>query len=170
MKSIRSLAVLFFVVALVFPVVSSAEEKKLNPWTDCGIGAMIFKKTPVAAVISNVIWDLGTTAVTSAGVSEHTCEGEDAQAALFVNKTYANLAEETAKGDGQHVTAMLNILGCEESSHADIISSVRTDFAQSVQNPAYLGKSSTSKAEDYYNIVQASVSGKFAKQCQTKTL
>lgn len=42
------------------PNIGSADEasnkKVLNPWTDCGIGAMIFSQYPVAAVISNVIW------------------------------------------------------------------------------------------------------------------
>ncbi|MFT6992708.1 MAG: hypothetical protein ACJASL_004709, partial [Paraglaciecola sp.] len=36
-------------------------EVKLNPWQDCGLGAMVFPDNGVAAAISNVIWDLGTT-------------------------------------------------------------------------------------------------------------
>ncbi len=40
-----------------------------NPFSDCGIGAALFKDTKWAAVSSNVIWDIGTTAVTSATAS-----------------------------------------------------------------------------------------------------
>ncbi len=39
--------------------------KKLNLWVDCGIGAMIFDNTAWAAATSNIIWDLGITATTS---------------------------------------------------------------------------------------------------------
>jgi hypothetical protein len=34
-----------------------------NPYSDCGIGAALFKDTEWAAVTSNVTWDLGTTEI-----------------------------------------------------------------------------------------------------------
>ena len=37
-----------------------------NPYTDCGIGAALFPNTHWAAATSNVIFDLGITAITSA--------------------------------------------------------------------------------------------------------
>lgn len=36
---------------------SAFADDKLNPWRDCGIGAMIFPTVPAGAVISNIIWD-----------------------------------------------------------------------------------------------------------------
>src|SRR5712692_9096400 len=136
-----------------------AAKKALNPWEDCGIGAMLFNETTWAAVISNVIWDLGTTAVTSNISSQETCSGKHAKVAQFIGVTYANLEEETIKGDGQHVHAMLNIMGCDASAHANIISAVRADFGNSVRNADYAEKTALVKAEDYYNLVQAKVSG-----------
>ncbi|MEK7810300.1 MAG: DUF3015 family protein [Pseudomonadota bacterium] len=162
-KMISMLAALS--LSLVFSAPVKAAE--LNPWTDCGIGAMIFTDTPVAAVISNVIWDLGTTAVTSAGLSKNTCGGKNAKVALFIGTTYANLEEETVQGDGRHVRAMLNILSCESAAQGDIIQSVRADFARSLQNVSYSEKSAQAKAETYYNVVLAKVSGEFASQCQS---
>ncbi len=164
MKKITSM-----LAALSLTLVFSAPAKAadLNPWTDCGIGAMIFSNTPVAAVISNVIWDLGTTAVTSAGLSKNTCEGKKAKVALFIGTTYANLEEETVQGGGQHVSTMLNILSCKSAAQGDIIQSVRSDFARSLQNAAYAEMSAQAKAEAYYNVVQAKVTGEFASQCQT---
>ena len=58
-----------------------------NPFTDCGIGAALFPDTHWAAVTSNVIWDVGTTALTSATASPETCSGAKVEAAMFINET-----------------------------------------------------------------------------------
>lgn len=138
-----------------------------NPWGDCGIGAMVFPKTRWAAVISNVIWDWGTTASSSTSSSEHLCEGKSASAAKFINETYANLEEETAVGAGEHLTTMLNTLGCKTSSHKEIIDSVRVDFSATVKDPVYSEKNNTEKAQTYYMNVMNKVEGKFADQCNS---
>lgn len=165
MKQIAKLfAVLGVSLVMVAPAASKAEG--MNPWTDCGIGAMIFPTTPVGAVISNVIWDLGTTAVTSAGVSKNTCEGKGAKMAMYIGTTYANLEEETVQGEGQHVRAMLNMASCKPSAQDEILRSVRADFAQAVQSSAYQHKDAMAKAQDYYTLVQAKLTGEFATQCQ----
>lgn len=109
---------------------SAFADDKLNPWRDCGIGAMIFPTVPAGAVISNIIWDWGTTAVTSNASSPDTCEGETVKVAQFIEQTFAPLEEQTANGNGQHVTAMLNILGCNANTHNSIIKNVRTSYAK----------------------------------------
>lgn len=162
----KFMAVLAVAMSFVLPVSAQAEES-INPWVDCGIGAMIFPGTPVGAVISNVIWDLGSTAVTSAGVSRNTCEGKRVKMAMFIGTTYANLEEETVQGEGRHVRAMLNLASCQPAAHADIMRSVRAEFAQSLQNSAYAQKADLVKAQDYYNLVQAKLTGEFSAQCQS---
>ena len=175
MKTITKIAALSLL--LIAPAISFAEGEaaapaaaqasKLNPWVDCGIGAMIFSDTKWAAVSSNIIWDLGITAVTSAAVSENTCEGSRVVAAArFITETYANIEEETVQGEGQHVTAVLNILGCESASHAGIITAVRADFGATVGQSDYLQKTAQAKAEAYYNIVEAKATGEYAQSCQ----
>ncbi len=148
---------------------TKAEEvtkKSLNPWIDCGIGAMIFEDTGWAAVSSNILWDFGSTAVTSNSSSQNTCNSKKAQMAMYVGATYANLEEETAKGSGQHIHAMLNIMGCETAAHKQIIGSIRTGFHTTLQNSEYAAQSKMTKAEDYYNLVQKNINGKYAQQCQ----
>ncbi|MBI1422149.1 MAG: DUF3015 domain-containing protein [Gammaproteobacteria bacterium] len=141
-------------------------QKTLNPWIDCGIGAMIFPDTTWAAVSSNIIWDLGTTAVTSDQSSQHTCNSKKAQTAMYISATYANLEEETVKGNGQHVHAMLNMMGCDTAVQDGIIASVRTDFNASLQNAAYDKKSATNKAQDYYDLVNAKIKNGYAQSCR----
>ncbi|NOT82580.1 MAG: DUF3015 family protein [Gallionella sp.] len=167
MKLISALS--FLALSSVSTSASAAETvtmKQLNPWTDCGIGAMIFVNYPVAAVISNVIWDLGTTAVTSNYSSQNTCSGSNAKVAMLVGTSYANLEEETVKGDGKHLQAMLGMMNCDTTARGNIIRSVRTDFNRSLENAAYAEQATMVKAESYYNLVQAKVTGEFASQCQ----
>ena len=140
-------------------------EEELNPWTDCGIGAMLFDETKWAAVTSNIIWDWGLTATTSAVSSKHTCEGKQVVAALFINNTYANLEEQTASGNGKHLTALLDILGCDGSAQTNIIQAVRNDFAEAVTDVNYATLSRSEKAQQYYFIVDKQVSSEFASQC-----
>ena len=152
------------------PMVASAADapsKKLNPWVDCGIGAMIFTDTGWAAAISNVIWDLGTTAVTSNLSTPETCGSSNAKVAMLVGTSYASLEEETIKGSGKHMTAMLKMMNCNPASHNEIIRVIRSDFSQALRSDAnYLQKAGQARAEEYYNLVQAKVSGEFAQQCQ----
>lgn len=164
MKMLKNIAIIS-VFLLAFPTIGSTKE--MNAWRDCGIGAIIFPEIPIGAIVSNIIWDLGTTALISAAASEEQCKGKEVVAARFIFEAYPNLEEETAKGGGQHIHAVLNILGCESTSHADIISSLRPDFDKSLRNPDYVYKSSLVKAQDYYNMVIVKVSGDFAEQCQS---
>jgi len=129
-----------------------------NPYVDCGIGAALFPATHWAAVTSNVIWDLGTTAVTSATMSPETCSGKNLAAALFINDTYESLAEETAKGEGEHLTALLNIMECDASSHAAAISVTRSGMSQLVGSEGFEALSHTEKAAGYYSAMDAAVS------------
>lgn len=143
-----------------------SKDDGLNPWTDCGIGAMIFDETKWAAVISNVIWDFGITATTSAASSKGTCEGKKVAAAFFINETYANVEEETAKGNGAHLTAMLNILGCDAAAQPAIVASLRSDFSKSVMQASYTEKSVSTKAQDYYFMLDQQLSSNYAQQCK----
>jgi len=167
MKLFRGVVV-FFLLAIA-PMLSFAQEKpkkNLNIWVDCGLGAMIFDETGWAAVISNVIWDWGITATTSHQSSPDQCGSKNAKTAMYIGTTYANLAEETAKGDGKHLHAMLDIMGCDSTSHGGIIASLRSEFSQYLRNPDYVAKASLVKAEDFYNIVQTAISGGYTQQCR----
>lgn len=116
-------------IALSLLATSGMVNAKLNPWTDCGIGAMIFQETPAAAAISNVIWDLGTTAVTSAGLSEQTCEGgKDKIAAEFINHSYESIEADLAKGQGDYLAATLTLMSCNTAD----ASAVRSEMASTV--------------------------------------
>jgi len=146
----RSVASLFFLIStLTFGQVGSGP----NPYSDCGTGAAIFSGLPALAATSNVIWDVGTTAVISATASPETCQGANAQTAQFIFDTYDNIVEQTAQGSGEHLTAMLNILGCPQETHAQIISEVRKGVVVHVSSPLYIDRELIGKASDYYDVL-----------------
>lgn len=140
-----------------------AEDKPVgsgpNPFSDCGIGAALFPKHDVAAVISNVIWDVGTTAVTSATASPETCSGKNAQAAAFIFETYDSLVEDTARGEGEHLSTLLSILKVSADKEAEVVASVRSEFREVISASSYESKTQVEKAEALYSIVSAKIAG-----------
>lgn len=148
------------------PAAKTADDRRPgsgpNPFTDCGIGAALFPTVGWAAVTSNVIWDIGTTALTSATASPQTCSGKRVAAAIFINDTYEKLAEETARGQGEHLNAVLNILGCDSARHAAAIEAARGAMGEAVATPGYATQRRLDKAADFYGIVESAVSGRCA--------
>lgn len=136
-----------------------------NPYRDCGIGAALFPDTHWAAITSNVIWDLGITALTSATASPETCSGKKVAAAKFISETYASLVDETARGGGEHVTAVLEIYGCAANTHEAVTAAVRQEMAQRVAMQQYTHMSKGEKAEQYYLILDRKVQQGFAASC-----
>ncbi len=70
---------------------------------------------PILAIISNVTFDYGTTAVTSATITPDSCAGKNKEVALLINESYEELIEESALGYGNQFESMLNTLECEET-------------------------------------------------------
>lgn len=147
------------VTSLVLTSGSFAESNSVgsgpNPFSDCGIGAALFKNN-VAATISNVIWDIGTTAVISATASPETCSGKETEAAAFIFESYEDLVVESAHGEGKHLTALMNILEVSSSDRDSVITSVRGDMSK--DNSASISSEKVKKAEHFYNSVILAIS------------
>lgn len=118
-----------FSAFILLSITATVTQAKVNPWQDCGIGSMIFPENGTAAAISNIIWDLGTTAVTSASASEDSCEGSGAKTAQFIFETYENLEDEIVRGEGKHITAMLNLMQCDADAHSQATREIREEVA-----------------------------------------
>lgn len=129
-----------------------------NPFSECGIGAALFPETHWAAVVSNVIWDVGTTAVTSATMSPQTCSGKKVKTALFIRDTYEQLAEEIARGKGEHVAAALEMFQCAPAQRAAAIDEVRADMGKAIAVPGYAEQQHLEQAGQLYNIIEKAAS------------
>ncbi|QFU00152.1 hypothetical protein FIU83_00670 [Halomonas sp. THAF5a] len=130
---------------------SAASQSNINPWKECGIGAGIFDDNGTAAALSNIIWDSGTTAVTSATLSPETCSGRQVEVAQFVDQTYDQLAMETAMGEGEHLTAALGLMDCSAEARPSVVSQLRADLQEASATAGYADQAHADKAFQYYD-------------------
>lgn len=139
--------------AMIATASADVEREKPNPWLDCGIGAAIFPgdNVEVAAAISNIIWDWGTTAVTSAQSSPDTCNGlSNVAMAQFVQSTYASLETELATGEGENLAALAELVGASDAEAFAV--ALREEFAPVVA-------SGEANAEKLYYAAEAVAKG-----------
>ncbi|GAB3382868.1 DUF3015 domain-containing protein [Spongiibacter taiwanensis] len=129
-----------------------------NPYVDCGIGAALFPNTHWAAISSNVIWDLGSTALTSATASPETCNAKTVATAQFILETFDQLSEQTAAGQGEHVATVLSLYGCN-GDESVIVPRLRASVAEKIASPAYSQKSLIEKSADYYSSLSTAAQG-----------
>ncbi|WP_462150776.1 DUF3015 family protein [Pseudoalteromonas xiamenensis] len=138
-----------------------AEDKKVgtgpNPFSDCGIGAALFQNNKVLAVTSNIIWDIGTTAVTSATASPETCNGKTVTAAKFILESYDNLSEEAARGEGEHLVALLNIMEVNSTRHMEVISGIRSEMSLNLASTEFNSADKKAKSIAFYNALVAAI-------------
>ena len=143
------------VLVSAFVSMPSQAKSGINPWQQCGIGAMVFPDNGTAAAISNVIWDLGTTAVSSNVSSVESCKGANVKTAQFIKQTFPILEQEIAQGEGEYISAMLNVRGCDSSAHSQMITTIRNDFAQT----------SVNDAQALYTLVESNIASQFSANC-----
>ena len=107
----------FFVMLslMLLPCISIAQDQKMgtgpNPFTDCGIGATFDNETGASS--SNAIWDLGSTAITSAVSSPQMCRDRKAESAKLILETLPELEKNVALGEGKYLLALTEVMGCD---------------------------------------------------------
>lgn len=155
MKRTLQFAVLGFAASMTLNAsAADAAGTGPNPFTDCGIGAALFSETHWAAVTSNVIWDLGTTAVTSATLSPQTCSGKKVKTAMFVRDNQQQLAEQFARGEGEHVAAVVEMFNCNTTQSQAAIRKARAAVGQVVSAPGYSAQPQLEQAGQMYNAIE----------------
>ncbi len=147
------------VAALVaVPFISQAETKAQgsgpSPYTECGIGAAIFQNVGWAAAISNVIWDLGTTAFSSATLSPEMCNAKKVKTATLIIETLEGMEADLASGGGSYTTAVASTMGCA-SAHNAIVAKARSNYAEVVAQPGYSAQTRQERAAGVYSSVKA---------------
>lgn len=124
-------------------------------YTECGLGAMIAPNNEAVAAVTNVTWDLGTTAISSNASSPDTCQGGGARSAALIYRTYPELERDIANGQGEHLDALVALLEVEAAD--DFVASLRPAFAKLVADADYTGTSREEKAAALYDLVQAAI-------------
>ncbi|MEG9861803.1 MAG: DUF3015 family protein [Parvularculales bacterium] len=138
-------------------IAQTASEMKrgnINPFTQCGIGGAVFPNVPVAAAISNVIWDIGTTASSSMVFSPQTCYGRRLEAAVIINKTLPELEKDIAMGEGEYLTALTSTINCDGMTSYKFNANLREAYSDVTLDVTYDSKSHVQRASDMYDTVR----------------
>ncbi len=159
MTSYKFHSIVLASVLLTTSTLSFADSEKTpgsgpNPFSECGIGAALFPEVHWAAVTSNVIWDLGTTAVTSATLTPNTCSGKKVKAALFIRDTRDQLVEDAARGDGAHLVAAMDLFECGSAARSTMAQAVRADLGVAISSKEYSARSAQDKSAVVYNVFE----------------
>ena len=140
------------VVTLALPQIGMAREFA-EIYTDCGIGGMIAPRSDAVAAVTNVTWDLGTTAISSNISSPDSCSGGQAEKAAFIHDSYDALELDLASGHGTYLDALAALAGHEGQAQQRFVTAVRAGFAKLVAAPDYHEQNRFAKAEALYNLV-----------------
>ncbi len=126
-------------------------------YTDCGLGAMIAPRTPAVAAVTNVTWDLGTTAISSNISSPDTCQGGKAKTAAFIHRSYDSIEADIARGEGVYLQTLLHLTETPTDNQAETIQKLRHNFAKLVSSPAYANQTRKEKSAALYSVIYSSV-------------
>jgi len=154
------------VASFFFIMAAQASDREFaDIYTECGLGAMIAPRNPAVAAVTNVTWDSGTTAISSDATTPDACKGGKSKAAAFMLESYPSLERDLAQGTGEHLSTLLNIVGCEEASQSEISLALRQDFAEIVSRDGYSTQTRYEKVEGLFNIFTGLVSEQYADVC-----
>jgi hypothetical protein len=142
-----------------------AKEESRNPWQECGLGATVFPENTTAAALSNIIWDLGTSAVTTAISTPDWCKGQRGTAARFIHESYEKLASETAIGEGEHLSTMAELMGCSQATESELVDQLRVSMSRDLSEEGFADLPRGQKAELYFHTVEGIIQEGFADQC-----
>ncbi len=131
-----------------------AEREFADIYTQCGIGAVIAPNNEAVAAVTNVTWDLGTTAISSNASSASSCKGGSAESAALIFQTLPELEKDLALGDGEHLSALVTVLRIAPANEEAYVLSLRARFAEVAAQDAYTNASRYDKAAAVHGLLR----------------
>lgn len=128
-----------------------------SPYVECGIGAAIFPNTSWAAAVSNVIWDLGSTALSSALSSPEQCNPKKVRTAKLILETLPQLEQDVAMGEGKYLSAMMATAGCDAADQSKVAAHIRGSYGEALANDGYATQSRTDRANAFYQQAKSAL-------------
>ena len=146
----KTLALVAISAALAVSAPAQAKQLSLEHiYTQCGIGGLVFGRiNNVLAIISNVTWDLGTTAVVSGTLSPNACGGVIVARAVFIKENFPSIEKDLASGRGEHLTALNGLMACSAAS-----THLRKDYANYTLTSSYKEGNASANSEALFQIV-----------------
>jgi len=130
---------------------SSMAREFADIYTDCGLGAMIAPTNSAVAAVTNVTFDLGTTAISSNMSSPESCKGGQGKVASFIYNSYEALENDLASGSGTYLDSLMVLAGHTQDQQK--LEVLRNGFVKIVANPSYIDQNRFEKAKALYDLV-----------------
>lgn len=135
----KNFKILISVLALISMIgTASAQRDFAAIYKECGLGALLFPSDPIIAVITNVTWDLGTTAVSSELSSPESCKGSSAMMAAFLLDAHPQVEEDLSVGEGMYLSSMIGLMGCK-GNEAEATVALREAFGEAIGSDYFSG-------------------------------
>lgn len=142
------------ITALMLSTAQDSQAREFaDIYTECGLGAMIAPRNAAVAAVTNVTWDLGTTAISSNISSEDTCKGGQAKVASFINDSYENIEKDLASGNGEYLNTLASLAKKDTQSNEEFISTLRANFSSIVASNDYSEMTTYQKSQKLYNTI-----------------
>lgn len=154
------------VSSLLFPMQQAAAREFADIYTECGLGAMIAPNNTVVAAITNVTWDLGTTAISSNVSSADSCQGGKSKKAAFIHETYPNLAQDMVRGKGKHLDTLTALSACDVGAQDRLKKAVRADFTTLINAEGYALQTRFEQAKNLYDVLNQRIEKDFSGACE----
>ena len=149
-------SIVVILISMMMVVTLEAKERTFGKiYSECGLGGMLGAEVggstgKAVAIISNITWDLGTTASSSNMSSQENCSSYDAKTAAFIYKGFDSIEHDLANGSGLYIQALAKLSNQNEN---DFILKARMEFSKIVASNDYLSLTRYEKAQKLYNIV-----------------
>lgn len=157
---------LAYVSALLIPMQQAAAREFADIYTECGLGAMIAPNNTVVAAVTNVTWDLGTTAISSNASSADSCKGGKSKQAAFIHETYPNLAQDMVRGKGKHLDTLTALSGCDAGDQDRLKKAIRADFTTLINAEGYALRTRFDQAKNLYDLLNQRIEKDFNGSCE----
>jgi len=140
-------------VGFALTTTAHAERTMEEIYQECGIGGALFgESNPTLAFISNVTWDLGTTAAIS-NATDGCSVGSTTTAAIFIHESYIVLESDLAKGEGEYLESLTTLLHCGDQSSDTVVTALRNDFGSVVGSADYSSMTDFEKSNALFQLV-----------------
>ncbi|MEL6838561.1 MAG: DUF3015 family protein [Pseudomonadota bacterium] len=135
-------------------------------YTDCGLGGAIFPdaEDPIGPVLVNILIS-SPTVLTQGLLVPGSCSGGAGVSARMMHAAYPQFEMETAVGEGEYLTALMDVMECDASIRASLIDDMRDHLGTTVADPAYASMEQADKAREMYVDMYTTVAAKYPGQC-----
>lgn len=167
MKKLITLVATSATLAAGISAPAFAQSKDIGAiYKECGLGGAIFPDAtdPLGPVLVNILIS-SPTVLTQGLLIPESCSGSSGVTARMLNVAYPQFEMETAVGEGEYLSALMDVMECDTAARASLIEDMRNNLQATVSSASYATMDQADKAEAMYVDMYTNASVNYADQC-----